>query len=901
MLHKKCIYSVISVIMAVVMVVLSALSPVGAIGDIIADDEATLNPGTNNADKIDPALKEKMAEASPDEKIPVAIWYEDIDQEQVDELTTQKVGFSQEEVALDYEMPSTALLNDLEAEKDGADAELEAYMERTKLQRESERKRTDEYIMTRREFSRAKYNEKSANIIKDLSLNESDITFNSQYAPMIIAELTSSEINVIEKKFTIDSISYYEHKEPESMSIETAIETTGVNMVNESSALGLTGKISEDEPVKVGLIERHAPLVTDYDESGYYIIPDNSVPEIYEITDGLSMTDYGNIVIVGNTTYDPDYEKKEHADGVIDTLLSVAPEVKIYCSNTEYKNIEAMISAGVQILSHSLGKDVSEIMPWYDYETDERWYDHIIATHGITVLVAAGNNGECSEDVIDSETGSIIKYGARVTSPGMAYNVITVGAYCNDLDDGNEETYYPNEFYGYTSYKNAVTHYGRKNIGCEKPDVIAPATFGRGGTSNATPFVAGMVALMYELKPSLAAAPQAIKAIVLASCHKKMIQHSDDGVQEFIEDGITERQGAGAPNAFIMASIISQGTYGVGRISATATQGVRRFMLPSTIETNGASNLNVSVTWLKENIVNDGLSHNSIANISYGDNVNLDLYVYRNNQLAGISKIGSVDENDDRISSTEMAYMQLNHSEWNYEIRIQKAESYDKVVRYGYAYSTDKPCVSYESGDEGIYYIRNYVTDKYLTLNDNNEAVMENFTGETNQQWVVSGESGDYEILPAYGELGKKINYGAQVGINPYYKAILGTSDLNLSITSWETDTTLEPDAHIFTSSGANENNILSYTYSTGIFVRSTTDPVVNMYRMWVLEDINFKVGDVNCNGKIGIPDATMIQKYLAGVIDINNINYYLADYNNDGSVDIQDSTAIQQYVAGIL
>jgi len=191
-----------------------------------------------------------------------------------------------------------------------------------------------------------------------------------------------------------------------------------------------------------------------------------------------------------------------------------------------------------------------------------------------------------------------------------------------------------------------------------------------------------------------------------------------------------------------------------------------------------------------------------------------------------------------------------------------------------------------------------------LTLNSNNEAVMENFTGASNQQWVVSGEPGDYEILPAYGEIGKKINYGAQVGSNPYYKAVLGTSDLNMSITSWETDTTLEPDAHIFTSSGANGNNILSYTSSTGIFVRSTTDPVINMYRMWVLEDINYRVGDANMDKEFNLNDATYIQKLLAsenGIDYLNNIEFYLADVNLDGKITVSDATTIQKILLGII
>lgn len=79
----------------------------------------------NSQDKIDATLKEKMATASPDEKIPVAIWYEDVDQNKIDTLTAKEVGFSEEEIDVDYEMPSTELLTSLKAEEAGAVDEME--------------------------------------------------------------------------------------------------------------------------------------------------------------------------------------------------------------------------------------------------------------------------------------------------------------------------------------------------------------------------------------------------------------------------------------------------------------------------------------------------------------------------------------------------------------------------------------------------------------------------------------------------------------------------------------------------------------------------------------------------------------------------------------------------------
>lgn len=138
-------------------------------------------------------------------------------------------------------------------------------------------------------------------------------------------------------------------------------------------------------------------------------------------------------------------------------------------------------------------------------------------------------------------------------------------------------------------------------------------------------------------------------------------------------------------------------------------------------------------------------------------------------------------------------------------------------------------------------------------------------------------------------------------GSNPYYKSVLGTSDLNLSMKSWETDTTLEPDAYVFTSTSGGSNNIMSYTSSTGVFVRSATESVINMYRMWVLEDINYKNGDMNVDGDIDVTDATIIEKYLANTITLSNAQQLLGDANYDGRISIQDATYVRKLAANII
>ena len=53
-------------------------------------------------------------------------------------------------------------------------------------------------------------------------------------------------------------------------------------------------------------------------------------------------------------------------------------------------------------------------------------------------------------------------------------------------------------------------------------------------------------------------------------------------------------------------------------------------------------------------------------------------------------------------------------------------------------------------------------------------------------------------------------------------------------------------------------------------------------------------IGDVNSDGKLSVADATIIQKYLADLIELTAEQLSLADVNGDGFVNVSDATAIQ-------
>lgn len=65
-------------------------------------------------------------------------------------------------------------------------------------------------------------------------------------------------------------------------------------------------------------------------------------------------------------------------------------------------------------------------------------------------------------------------------------------------------------------------------------------------------------------------------------------------------------------------------------------------------------------------------------------------------------------------------------------------------------------------------------------------------------------------------------------------------------------------------------------------------------YAQWVSKD-SVLIGDVNLDGSISVNDATTIQKYLAGTYTFNDVQLYAADVNKDGVVSVLDVTELQK------
>ncbi len=467
--------------------------------------------------------------------------------------------------------------------------------------------------------------------------------------------------------------------------------------------------------------------------------------------------------------------------------------------------------------------------------------EHIISQHNVTLVASAGNDSY-----------------ANVLLPALLHNAIGVGAFHNN-NDVMRGSLYPRDMGG-SGYINAN--------GVKKPDVILTNDIGGGATSSSAPVLTAMIAQLIELKPSLAIQPELIKSIVLASCHRKVLPSPVNEPQEYITDGITERQGAGIADLWTMVCIVTQGTYSLGTLQERDSK-INIFQ-----PAYGAEYMNVSVSWLKDNKFDSIYNQVSAAhNINIGEVTNIDLYVSNSNSQLASSTLAN--------SSTEMCYFSLSDNSSFYTIELRQPP--EKInVDYAVAWSTDDMYVT-DMDTDGIYMIRNFTDDSLLKYNETSNTVnlVQNSSntqldssymwlykdnGNNNIDLMVGNSITDKYITNAGGTV--MITYSSS-GLIPYYN-----SDYN--------------NGYSFRSG--------TYYLQKGTNGAVWSHPGNNTY--WYLDRVNYQKGDLDMNGSISIADTIILQQILSRIISGNQIQKHLGDINNNGVIDIGDATLISQILS---
>ena len=785
MLRKKSLYSLISVFIAVLMIVLSALSPVGALSGTITNNDTAQKPVTNISDKIDSVLKEKMAEASPEEKIPVAIWFSDIDKEELETEVEKTCGISKRDITI----TQTNTIEDTQLYQaiDSKNATVLRNYVNDRIDASAEQRAMKKlYNSTLRSVASEIYTAHNESIVSSADISTEDIIFLSKLTPFMIAEVESSKITELSNNENILNMGYYNDNIVSLPSSSASDENYTENMaaMNLDKAVekyGLTGA-----GVTVLMID------ADYvrsDHNNYYkvLYPEN-IRVIYNQNEDLTT----NTAILPDKAYPDD----NHANHVVGALQSVASDAFIYSVKIRmYGDIEwAIENRNIDIINAS----ISHSTDTYDNSYVAQWFDALVNAYGIALIASAGN-----DSVNDS----------RVVSPASGYNSIAIGVHNSQTGKMRNYRYNPIDDPNYVSYK---------------PDIVAAANY----TSTGAPYITAIVTMMIEMNSDIASNPELVKAILMASCHSKALPFdSSTEIQENMFDGLTMKQGAGKVDAYKVLSIVLMETYDTGTIFY-GSQNVNTLSIPYD------TNVNVSLVWFKDNIFPFGLGPGTPDSFNTVSATAQELTL-------SIANDGEFLKNSSVTNSGKQLLYFSSEADIQYDIHITKTSNNSTPVTYAYAWST-----SFQKELESVQINGKIATNQQLSViaqcNDETTASVNNL----NYQWQSSSD-----------------------GIN--WTDIGGAISATYTLTN---------------------QDFLKYICCK--ITPKMTSAILPFEAVAISDKKVIVYGDSNLNGLVNTKDATAVQKYLAGTIDLSEDQKRAADVDGDGDVDINDATLIQKYVA---
>lgn len=426
---KKMQSRILSITLTLVLIVTTAITPNAAY--IISEKYK----------KIDNQLIDKLTYSN--DYIPIKIWLTNTDISSAETSALKKFGLTQETLLSKNNIEKintnkSKIVNSVIAEKRKNIASLYS-----------------------------KYNSDCISLLPD----SVKITSISQYAPVINAVATKSDILKMKNLDVVDTIYYGDDSniEPE---LDVSRVVVKANSVQSNTYGGYTGN-----GIKVGIMDGGIP---DNNKVG---LPANRF--IVDSNCGQVISDHATnvaTIIAGNKS-----------------PKGIAPDVSLYCTygRAFQSELDWMVASNVHIVNMSAG--FSDSINTYSFS--DRYVDYISYTCNLVFVKSAGNNGLNG-----------------ITSPGMAYNAITVG----NVDDKNTFSVTDDELCISSSYKNI-----QSIATVSKPDICAPGTnititSTGSGTSYAAPHVTGALALMAQQDSTLQYVPTAMKAIITAGVNKSV-------------------------------------------------------------------------------------------------------------------------------------------------------------------------------------------------------------------------------------------------------------------------------------------------------------------------------------------------------------------------------------------
>lgn len=394
----------------------------------------------------------------------------------------------------------------------------------------------DAYLKVRRECVTDAYKSYNYGLINNY-ISEDQLITNVGFAPYVIIDISEDQILKIAEDKNVEKISYSPELKPQS-TLNDALDVVNVT----DSGYSYTGS-----GVTVGILEAENGK---YDPNYVMLSGCSNLNYVY-----MGNTDPG--VIDNHATMVTSIIKGKSVTYYGDTYVGVAPDATVYqsCFNSSYslyQNLEYLAQQGASIINCSFGYYFEA--PYYyknPLYNDEDWLmDQAINNYCFLGVVSAGNTG------------------TYVSSPGKAYNAITVG----NCDTRGVPLYSMSSSSGYIE-SDGLTN---------KPDIAAPGEVvtlpqlgSFSGTSVAAPIVSGIAAQMIQCMPTLKMPTQSqnqyggktyfntIKAFLLLGANYQIVSFSNNNskMTGSNSDLFRDKSGAGLVDAKKTLDILNGNGY----------------------------------------------------------------------------------------------------------------------------------------------------------------------------------------------------------------------------------------------------------------------------------------------------------------------------------------------------
>lgn len=618
---------VIAIFLAIVVIWISC--PIYALNQFVSVEESSVEW----YEKIDPAIYEKAEKK--DDKYLVYVFRDDISTETINETVTRETRFD----ASLYESDKfdTCVVPELERQIALSEQMNQMQSPTTRLVlgeptaltiEKAKQIEINEYVAAKRGVTKALNTEYNDSFVREHINDTSDIVYRSRYTSTIIAYLTKEDIEACAQSKDVVSIVPYQQStataEADDAVGQIGVDSsTGTKSNQYNSGLGYRG-----DGVKIGVIETGGGVC------------DTNHPQLSGIVGTQlilldNMTETGFAVISQTTkhaTYVTALIVGQRIEVNGDVYEGVVPDATVYQipahTNTDIFNaIQILVDENVSVINLSAGTNGGLDA----YTVDDLEVDKLIDATDVTFVTSAGNNGESP--------------APNVSSPGKAYNAITVGGVATKASESGVEYLPPYWVYDSSSYlvDSFLTN---------KPDIVAPAqSFAfvnrdpvtdtlfidknrkkkensneyyddyYDGTSYAAPLVTGVIAQLHEANTSLIGNPTATKAILLAGADFDAVIGNNNDLWELCY-AARVKSGVGFLNAERAVRIAEEGNYqySVYFMNAASSRYVGRSYICDSVYIPANYKIRVVMTYSKPAEFED------IEEFANGNDMDLDLF-----------------------------------------------------------------------------------------------------------------------------------------------------------------------------------------------------------------------------------------------------------------------------------